>query len=67
MRCHKNPGNWHTSSNKKYGNKKGRGVPRAQALYDLTTKCRRGVLIYIPAESHPVLSGAKGPLCHSAE
>jgi hypothetical protein len=42
----------------------GRGVPRAQTLYDLTTKCRCGVFPYIPEESHPVLSEAKGPLGH---
>jgi hypothetical protein len=55
------------SSKKKWGSRKAGEFLRAQALYDLPTKCRNVVLLYIPEESHPVLLGAKGPLHHSAE
>jgi hypothetical protein len=70
MRCPKNLRNWHSGichPRKSGGAKRAGEFLRAQVFYDIPTKCRRGVLPYIPEESHPMLLGAKGLLGYSAE
>jgi hypothetical protein len=56
-----------TSSKEKWGNKKGRDPPEDKDASLFPTKRRHSVLHYVPEEGHPVLSGAKGPMGHSAE